>query len=257
MGYRRRHNQNVRDYSREQVASAVAERMKIRHHLLAPCPLKPVDIYRHLWTKEERAALRTLKDRMPSILRKDNDVTLEWDVRVFQIDTPLTDPRVPVHLFVNFGTHLPLPCTDRWSSIADTLKLSRLPEPMLHTLEEWGRQWLRLEIERECVIDRVEQVFNACNTMGQIHRLWPNLCSFLPERAQEILRKKKVRSKLPEAVMHYDDEKDPENEHPILDDEWTPKRLAPYDALITEALLLPEHEVEDDWSMRIVHGSAC
>ena len=53
MGYRRRQSQNVRDYSREQVASAVAERMKIRHHLLAPCPLKPVDIYRHLWTKED------------------------------------------------------------------------------------------------------------------------------------------------------------------------------------------------------------
>jgi len=92
--------------------------------------------------------------------------------------------------------------------------------------------------------------------MGQLHRIWPNLCGFLPDRGQEILRKMKVRSRLPEGVLHYDDEADPENQYPILDDEWAPAALAPYDTIITEALLLPDVEEVPDWTVQVRHGPA-
>ena len=252
--WRNRHAQNVRNYSKDQVSNWVAKRMIMRHHLLAPCPIKPVDIYRYLWTKDERAALRTLKASIPSILRKDSDVTLDWDVCHFTVDTPLTPVREPLRLYTLFGRDLPLPNTDSWNDDRERLGISRMPPQLLQSLLEWGKQWMKLDIEREYVCAKAEQVFNVCNTMGQVHRLWPNLCSFMPERAQEILRKKKVRSKLPEAVLHYDDETDPENERPLLDDEWKPAALAPYDALITEALLLPEIEVKQDWPIKIIHG---
>lgn len=252
----RRNRQNVRDYSKDQVLTRVGDKLLARHHLLAPCPVKPIEIYRRLWTNEERAAIRLLKDRVPSILHRDSDATFEWDTREFTIDTPFTAPRKPLHMFVKFKGDLPLPTTEVWRSTHDKLFLSRLPECMLDELAEWGQRWLRLDIEREQTYNKVERIFSACNTMGQVHRLWPNLCSFLPERGQEVLRKMKVRSKLPEAVLHYDEDNDPECEHPILDDEWKPEALVPYDAIITEALLLPDFDGEVDWGVRILHGNA-
>ena len=252
---RRRHSQNVRDYSKSDVLQRVGQKLSARHLLLAPCPLQPTDIYRHLWSNDERAAMRLLKDRMPTLLHRDSDVTLMWDTHEFHVDTAFTQPRKPVSLFVKFKAELPLPCTETWRTGADKVCLSRLPDSMVDSLAEWGRQWMRFDIEREQVYNKVDRVFSHCNTMGQIHRLWPNLCSFLPERGQEVLRRMKVRSRLPESVLHYDDENDPENKYPILDEEWWPKALVPFDSIITEALLLPEFDGENDWPIRIVHGN--
>lgn len=254
---RRRHNQNVRDYSKSEVLERVGQRMVNRIGLLAPCPVEPKEIYRYLWTKEERAALRLLKSSMLTLLHRDTDLTLQWDVQDFLVETPFTDRKKPLHLFVQFGAELPLPCTETWRSLSDKVGMSRLPASMVATLVEWGARWTRLEIEREQVYNKVDRVFSECNTMGQLHRVWPNLCSFLPERGQEIVRNMKVRSRLPKAMLHYDDDKDPENEHPILDEEWTPAALAPYDAIITEALLLPDETISPDWPVRIIHGNAC
>lgn len=252
---RRRSKQNVRDYSQSEVLTRVTGKLLARHHLLAPCPVKPVEIYRHLWTKEERAALRLLKDRMPSILHRDSDITFQWDTREFQIDTVFTPARRPITMFVKFKSELPLPATEVWRANSDKIAMSRLPDSMLDELAEWGQRWVRLDIEREQVGSKVERVFAHCNTMGQIHRLWPNLCSFLPERGQEVLRKMKVRSRLPEAVLHYDEDNDPECERPLLDDDWKPAALAPYDAIITEALLLPDFDGDMDWGVSITHGA--
>lgn len=254
MGWGRRRNQNVRDYSKAEVSARVARKMTIRHQMLAPCPVKPTEIYRHLWTKDERAALRLLRERMPTALRYDSDMTLDWNVRPFIVETAITDPRVPSALFFRFSKTLPAPCTDAWNSSRDTLGVSRLPEPMLDTLEEWAKRWVKLDTERMYVCEQVDRIFDACNTMGQLHRLWPNLCSFLPERGQAVVRNIKVRSRLPEAVLHYDEDKDPENEHPLLEDEWKPEALAPYDALITEALLLPDDIELPPWEVTVSHG---
>lgn len=253
---RRRHNQNVRDYSKSEVLDRVSQRMVNRIGLLAPCPIAPKEIYRHLWTKEERAALRLLKSSMPTLLHRDSALTLQWDVKEFKVDTVFSPPRMPLTMFVKFGTDLPLPCTESWRSGADMVNMSRLPSSMVDALVEWGERWVRLDIEREQVYSKVDRTFSACNTMGQIHRLWPNLCSFLPERGQEVVRKIKVRSRLPEAVLHYDEDNDPECEHPLLDEEWKPAALAPYDAVITEALLLPDETISPVWPVRVIHGNA-
>lgn len=253
MGYRRRHSQNVRDYSKDQVLAAVNTKLEARLKLLAPCPFKSTDVYRYCWTKEERGAIRLLKDRFKTILHHDDDMTLVWDTRQFTIETAITPPQVPLHLYVKFPKPLPVPATETWRDGRDRLMLSRLPDHLLDTIEEWGRKWATIRIENTEVYTKVDRIFSACNTMGQVHRLWPNLCSFLPERGQEVLRKMKVRSKLPEAVLHYDDENDPENERPILDEEWTPKALVPYDTIITEALLLPEAE-DGEWTVQVQTG---
>lgn len=254
MRWGRRNRQNVRDYSASEVLLRVQRKMTIRHQMLAPCPVKPTEIYRHLWTKDERAALRLLRDRMPTALHYDSDMTLEWDVRPFIVETAIADPRAPSALFFKFGKALPAPVTDAWNADRDKFGLSRLPDAMLDELETWAKQWVKLDTERAYVCEKVERIFAACNTMGQLHRLWPNLCSFLPERGQAIVRNIKVKSRLPEAVLHYDDENDPENEHPILDLEWRPEALAPYDALITEALLLPDDTETFTWTVSVTHG---
>lgn len=253
---RRRHNQNVRDYSKDQVLQRVSEKLAGRHQLLAPCPFKPTDVYRFCWTKEERSAIRLLKERMPTILHKDDDMTLQWDTRPFIVRTEIAPDQIPLNLYVKFPKPIPVPQTEIWRDGRDSIMLSRLPDHLLDTIEEWAKRWAKLQIETTQVYEKVDRVFTNCNTMGQIHRLWPNLCSFLPERGQEVLRKMKVRSKLPEAVLHYADD-DEENERPLLDLEWRPEALRPYDAIITEALLLPDVEgEEDDWKVRVTLGPA-
>lgn len=239
---RRRRNQSVRDYSKSEVLERVEQRMVNRMGLLAPCPVAPEEIYRHLWTNEERAALRLLKSSMPTLLHRSSDLTLQWDVKEFKVDTVFSPPRMPLTMLVKFGIDLPLPSTESWRSGADRVNMSRLPISMVDALVEWGERWVKLDIERAQVHNKVERTFSACNTMGQIHRLWPNLCSFLPELGQEVVRKIKVRSRLPEAVL--------------LDKEWTPAALAPYDAVITEALLLPDETISSDWRVRVIHGNA-
>lgn len=253
MGWGRR-RQNVRDYSQSEVLQRVQLKMNARLLMLAPCPIKPAELYRHVWAKDERAALRLLRDRMPTALHFDTDMTLDWDVRPFVVETVITDPRVPHLLYFKFPKSLPAPATDAWKTDRDRLGLSRLPEAMQDELEAWAKQWVKLDTERTYVCEKVDRIFHCCNTMGQLHRLWPNLCSFLPERGQEIVRNIKVKSRLPEAVLHYDEDNDPENEHPILDEAWTPQALAPYDTLITEALLLPDVEVEPA-VVSVVHGA--
>jgi len=250
---RRRHSQNVRDYSKTEVLSAVAHKLGARLRLLAPCPFTPADVYKRVWDSGERAAIRLLMTRMPSILIKDDDLTLMWDTRQFTIMSEIVPPQVPTALYVRFPKPVPVPQTETWRAERDTIHLSRLPDHLLDSVEEWAKRWTRIKIENTEVYTKVDRVFNCCNTMGQIHRLWPNLCSFLPERGQEVLRRMKVRSKLPESVLHYDDENDPENEHPILDEEWTRKALVPYDTIITEALLLPEVE-NYEWDVQVQTG---
>ena len=223
---RRQSQQNVRDYSSGEVLQRVAGKMYGRHKLLSPCPLTPTEVYRHLWTQREREAIRSLK-HIPSILHWDDDMILSWDLPKFKVDPGFGYAVFPKSLVLKFPKPLPAPYTDQWRADRADLGVSRLPEAMQNVLVEWGQRWVRTDHEKDLVISKVQAVFSVCNTMGQIHRLWPNLCSFLPDRAQEILRNKKVRSKLPEAVLHYDDATDPEQEHPLLDDDWKPAALAP------------------------------
>lgn len=252
---RRRRTQSIRDYSSSEVLSRVSTRMAARQHLLAPCPVTPAEVYRYMWTQPERAAIRLLNNQLRTILRYGSDLAMVWDTREFAIDTPFTPARKPLHLFVKFSADLPLPATETWRNGSDRVLLSRLPESMLTELEAWAKKWMQLDIERDAVSTKVGSIFRHCNTMGQIHRLWPNLCSFLPERGQEVLRKMKVRSKLPEEVLHYDDEDDQmERKNAKLDDEWTPEYLAKYDSLITEALLLPDVDDPGEWKLQVLHG---
>lgn len=255
---RHKHKQNVRDYSQGEVTQAVSMKMAARVKLLAPEPVKPHEVYKYCWTKEERLAIRTLKDRLPSLLRKDDDMTLIWDTRHFVVTTTVAPPMCATHLYVKFANSMPLPCTDQWSDKKDKLGFSRLPEPMLDTIEEWAVRFIKLRVEADAVVEKATAVFSHCNTMGQVHRLWPNLCSFLPERGQAIVRNIKVRSRLPEAVLHYADD-DEENKRPLLDLDWRPEALQPYDDLITEALLLPDLDagtVAGDWKVIARHGPA-
>lgn len=243
--------QNVRDFSRDEVLGKVSTVMLSRHIQLAPCPVPPADFYRYCWTNEEKAAIRLLNKVAPTLLRRQSALTLDWDLPVFVVKCLESTAQRPVGIRVEFGEELPLPSTDHWRSQRSPLPISRLPEGMQDILETWAKKWVRLSIEKDEVYNKVNRVFSACNTMGQVYRIWPNVCSFLPERGQEVLRNAKVRSKLPEALIHYSHE-DYDSKKPLLDRDWSPEALAPYDTIITEALLLPTLE-EIAMPVTVVH----
>lgn len=250
---RRRFRQNVRDYSKDEVLQVLSTKLEARLRLLAPCPFKSTDVYRYCWTQEERAAIRLLMSRLPTMLKLDDDLTIDWDTRQFIVESDIVLPQGPIRLYVKFPKQVPCPQTESWRGTRDVLNLSRLPDHLLNKIEPWAKVWVKIKMENVEVYEKVDRIFKHCNTMGQVHRVWPNLCSFLPERGQEVLRKMKVKSRLPDTLVEYDEEKDPEGKHPFLNEAWTPKALAPYDAIITEALLLPDVEFED-WTVQVLYG---
>lgn len=235
----RRNHKNVRDHELDEVRAKLARRMYERQQILAPCPVTPKEIYRHLWRADERAALRVLNHSMSSVLNREDDLTLAWDVDKFQLEVPFGSygvTRMPKALFIRFGSELPLPNTDSWRSRSDKPGLSRLPPQMVEALIEWSKRWMRMDLEQEEVTNKAHSIFANCNTMGQVHRIWPNLCNFMSPRGRSILEKAKVRSKLPDGVIRFNDS----TGKYVLDPAWHPSALVPFDALITEALLLPD-----------------
>jgi hypothetical protein len=253
MSWGRRRNQNVRDYSREHVLTNVKGKLNNRLHLFADPDISPLEVYRGLWNKDEAAALKALRQRYTTILREDSDFEVQWDISKFAYKPALAPGRVftPTKLYVYLPRELPVPQTEEWRSEGNKVNLSQLPLPLQEKLIPWGKKFVQADVDTDLTIAKVDSCFSVCNTMGQIKRVWPNLCSFLPERAQEILRNAKVRSRLPEDVV----ETDLETGKTVLVDDWNPKTLVPFDMIITESLILPERESEGDFRLKVAWRS--
>jgi hypothetical protein len=244
-GHRRR-QQNIRDYSSEHAMAKVRSKMLNRWKLLAPMPITPMMIYMGLFNKDEIRAILTLRKRLHSILREDNDIDIQWDCDKYTLAHPLLAAAVAPHsMRVGLPVEVPLPKSEEWRSDGDKVLLSDFPDSVRAPMVDWSKLYIKQSIEYLAVEDKVSKCFSLCNTMGQVKRVWPNLCSFLPDRAQEVLRNAKVQSRYPDGVLDFSEVSGEENEYSLakLNSEWEPAALVPYDMLITEALVLTEADL--------------
>jgi hypothetical protein len=206
-------------------------------------------VYERMWTDTEWDQVSALQAKFPGLVNEDNSFQL-----VFKTKRPI---RVPVDgdnswplsvdvLVLTLPEPRPMPetCKNYSQQHPYVFMANSLPSELLRPIVAWVPRWLQCMAETAVVKTKLDSLFKHCNTMGQVKRVWPNICSFLPERAQEKLRNAKVQSPYPTSML--DDEG-------RLKAAWLPETLAWYDRIITESLLLPEYESDSDidWSMRV------
>ncbi len=209
-----------------------------RWKLLCPFPLEPANIYEALFTPEQHAAITLLDQTAPSIFEKRSEFTLQFDMplAITVLDKKPRAQKLRVKLPVD------LPLFESVSSFglpAQIVKLSSLPDRLRGPIYEWANDWVRAAVETRLTIDRLDRLFEVCNTMGQVKRVWPNACNLLKEQARAALAESKMQSPYPLAVL--DIHRDPVTgaERKSLKADWQPHSLAWYDDRLTEALCLP------------------
>jgi hypothetical protein len=252
-GRNRNRKQNVRDYSKKEVEAAVDAKLHNRWMALAPDPVKAMELYDCLYTPQQHEAIGVLS-HFPDLLSEGQQFHLHFGGLDANYQFPM-GPEGPwkmrvERLKVSMPVSRPLPSTHAAYGKFFAKHVSELPEHLMIPLLDWVPRWLQLKAETVAVSSKVESLFECCNTMGQIKRVWPNIVSFLPDRAQEILRNAKVQSPYPDDVMGYDESRDLEGQTRQLKPEWSPKYLAWHDRVLTEALLMPDH-ADDDFMLNV------
>lgn len=224
-----------KDYAAETVKNFGSKILYNRWHLLAPFPLKRVDVYNAMFTPEQHHAMGIMA-KFGSALVKDRDVYIKWDTSLSCRVNGTNVRATYLHLKMPFPVAVPE--TDPDSKGCHTFLMSALPTEMIGAIYEWGEQWLKAAIETHQTNGKLFELFEICSTIGQVKRLWPNACNLLPESAQAILRNAKVRSPYPLEVLDIS-RTDTDKEVRELKPQWRPEELAWYDDRLTEALCLP------------------
>jgi hypothetical protein len=241
-----------KDFAAKVTKQYASRLMYNRWHMLCPFPLEKIDIYNALFSVEQHRAFDLLKRTVPSALSMGTKFNMTFDMDV-NVTVMGCRPR-PQWFVVDLDCEVPMPDTATWNGTPEHVFLvSQLPPHLREPIVEWGARWLTASRETKEVCGKLDKLFDICNTMGQIKRLWPNACNLLPEAAQAKLREAKVKSPYPDAVLevaYRDDGK----EIALLSDEWKPEKLDWYDDRLTEALCLPMTNPAEGFSVQIEYG---
>jgi hypothetical protein len=214
---RRKTKKTISEVLKKEVAQAVRRVMDNRHVLLAPFPLDPLDIYRRFWSEEEWQALKILQHR---------DGLVSTGRYFYMTDLPILRDAVHSSITVNLPSPQPI-CS------GSTARFRMLPAAMQDAIVEWGKTWVQLQQDTVAVVARLEMVAQVCTTYGHVHRLWPQLASFLPEVGRKKLAAAKVQSAYPEEALMFKGSK-------TLKREFEPAMFSAVNTVLAEALMLPE-----------------
>jgi hypothetical protein len=243
---RGRRKQNLKDFTKDSLIRHAKQLLYNRWMLLTPPPVEPDKVYDTLLTDEQHRAMELLDATMPSCLERGSQVNVIFDVPA-QIKTPIHNK---IHEAKYLQLHLPnqriLPNTETYTGTRSPhhrFLVSALPSDMRESLQEWARNWMRAQAETAEVIDKLDSLFTACNTLGQAKRIWPQITGLLTEQAQNKLAQAKVRSPYPDGVLLRDPDVWDDKAHNYkligLRKEWEPPALQWYDDRLTESLCLP------------------
>lgn len=250
---RRRNTQNVKDFSHEALKKHATKLLNNRWQLLAPPPLDTNAMWDSLLTAEQHRAFTLIENTLPTALSKGTQLFMKFDIPLV-FEAPLAGTRFkPDMLELTLPESRPIPDTNLRFSNGHPLYVSQLPREMRETLCEWVPKWLQAQGETYQVLAKLDELFKVCNTIGHIKRVWPNVATLLPERAQLKLAEAKVKSPYPPGALDtwYEENGTQKSK---LKDEWKPEALAWYDERLTEAMCLPlefEYDEGQRWSIEI------
>lgn len=104
---------------------------------------------------------------------------------------------------------------------------------------QWGPTWVRYQKETTAVMDKIDEIASVCATYGHVHRLWPQLISFLPSVGIGKIAAAKAQSPYPEdALLFKADEAGRKSKR--LRYEFEPAAFNMVNTVLAEAIMLPE-----------------
>lgn len=161
-----------------------------------------LEIYESLVPPEVSAALRTLK-QFPDWARavNEDDTPLLYLMKVSAADMRLSegdgDPRKQAHpeqFRLNLGNDMPCPKISWQDGI-----LMFTDHPMHKLLLNYGVQMDTVDKQNNETLSTSHDLIHACNTWGQVRRLWPEVFTFLPASTGKVrvVNEQKQQSRLP------------------------------------------------------------
>jgi hypothetical protein len=248
---RRRKKVSEQEFAAQQVVGYASRLLTNRWALLCPFPVDRRDIYHHLFTDEQHAAMEVLNTFAPSSLARRNELVLTIDetFRVAVRDRALN----PKTIKIQFQQAVPLPVTETRFGTPKVITVSSLPIHLRVPLLDWAFAWTKASAETRLTIERIRELFGICKTFGHVNRVWPNAAKLLPDEAQAKLAQAKVRSPYPEGAfaLARDEAGRVTGRLPTIDSAWHPDNLAWFDDRLTEALCLPVPEGNTDFDATV------
>jgi hypothetical protein len=177
-----------------------------------------LEIYESLVPPEVSAALRTLQqfpDWNRSINKDDTPLLylmkVSMDVAYAQIAKGDGDPRSHAHaqqFRLNLTKDLPCPKISWQDGI-----LMYPDHPMHRLLMDYGEQISTVDKQNTETLSTSRELIHACNTWGQVRRLWPEVFTFLPANTGKVrvVNEQKQQSRLPPSLSEH-----PERLHALM-----------------------------------------
>lgn len=202
----------------------VSSELDKRWHVLHPFTLDPIqDGYRHMFDDQEWAALHLLlnKKKFESVWGYNSRIDIESSIRT------------------GAGSHcykIRLTLTTSMPNV--DVAYHSLPPPIANYIDAWVIEWIRYRDEKAEILSTLKSLCGHCSSPGQIIRVWPAMLGFFDmETKEELTRKKKARSPLPQSILETDEF----GRRKILDP-FRRSRLDAFESILTEALILPTPE---------------
>jgi hypothetical protein len=226
----------VADQDRSIVGKRIDRIMRQRRAILAPFPFVDEDVFWSLYDPAVVDRVRFLYKHMPNVLHRDTDFTVEVPLHGKE--------RTFVRFYLRDGSNcrraLPMPNVGYSESEFKMRKDNQFYDGVV----EWAGKFRILTDDWNRVRLHADSVMSTANTLGQARRLWPELAEFFTRQQLDRAPMQKT-SPMPEGCYHYDYD-DANNETKKLKSEFEPGFTDPLNLLITEALMLPHPDLNEE-----------
>lgn len=212
------------DFVGQAIHSKVAMLLESRYKVLAPFPIRDTygEIFRYAFNEAEFNAWEILKEhsKFKNTVHQTGLLSLK--------DTPGEGKRLLIdvsYMMPNISVH--------WD---------KLPGYTQNIIGQWLVKSNSFINEREAILNLIQHLCQQCTTPGQLKRTWPELLSFMVPSAKDKVFKAGAKSPYPSGVIEIVDGGGIQ-----LEEQWRPDNLEWINIILTEALVLPEWESEDEY----------
>lgn len=217
----------MRDALLDTFQSSIVSKLRNRHMLLCPFPLDPMALYRKLWSEQQWEGLMSL-ETVEHLFRKKTSLHLRIPL------VPDTPREEGVRVSITLPAELPMGSGE--------MDYTRLTEEEQAMVRSWIVDWRQFQKDTDEVESTVTYVVQACSTIGQVVRIWPDLLGFMRSDQQEEVQRKASRSPYPREVMEWEWREGVGKQYTGLKPDFRPERFTALRDVIAEALMLPEYD---------------
>jgi len=229
----------IADQDRKIISDRINLLMTQRRAVLCPWVIDKEELLWSLFDPSVVSQVQYLFKHEPKVLYKDDDFTFHL---------VMGDQKRKIKVYLD----KPMPITNLGWGEPNFRMTSR--NPFYDEVKEWANKFGNLTAEWRAVRQHADNVMRTANTLGQARRLWPELAEFFT-RAQLDRAPMQKSSPLPDGCYTYSDYDDDGDEPPkrTLDACWEPGYTDPLNLLVTEALMLPHPDLNDNDGKGWIH----